>query len=340
MGGKFSHICISLSIMADVNGSGDAGSVLDASGVINLSSIPNFRQVYPENRDKGNGKLYRSSRPDLICENDYEKLQELGIRSIVDCRSVSEYNRANGEKRLDEDFNIVAVKLPKTKASNGPIGYKPAKVKKNNNSAKIMKYDPSNPKKHFLIDFYSVNYIWSIFNRAPVHKRLISLIFLICDFLFRTDYFVRYYARNVLNVAGLVANYIDMIEMSSRQICAALKLLMEEDNLPAVINCAHGKDRTGIVSAIAQTVLGIPRDKVVKDYSLSQTLLLPVRERLYKEVVLRFQFAEDFINSQPETMEGVLDHINQKYGSMEGYLESIGFTKEDQLKLKKSMMAK
>ncbi|XP_070572569.1 triple specificity protein phosphatase PtpB-like [Ptychodera flava] len=324
----------SLSIMAD----GDrAGSLLAESGVINLVSMPNFRQVYPDNGTKSKGRLYRSSRPDVIVDEDYEKLRELGIRSVIDFRSVSEYKRATGEKKLDRDFSIVAVNV-KASRQSGKVKYKPAKVSKKNAEKKNSAYDAANPKRHFLINFYSANYIWQVYNRAPLHKRLISLIYLMCDLIFRTDHFVRYYARNVLNDAGLVANYIDMVEMSKNQIYTALKILTDETNLPAVVNCAHGKDRTGIVVAVIQSILGKPREEIIKDYSLSQTLLIPVRSRIYKEIVTRYEFAEDFINSEPKTMDGLLSYINKKYGSMEGYLESIGFNQEDQAKLKKVLM--
>ena len=51
---------------------------------------------------------------------------------------------------------------------------------------------------------------------------------------------------------------------------AALKLLSEPENVPAMINCAHGKDRTGIVSALVMSLLKVPRDLIVSEYAKSQ----------------------------------------------------------------------
>ena len=49
----------------------------------------------------------------------------------------------------------------------------------------------------------------------------------------------------------------------------ALKLLSEPENLPAMINCAHGKDRTGVVSALVQSVLGKSEQEIAAEYALS-----------------------------------------------------------------------
>jgi protein-tyrosine phosphatase len=37
-----------------------------------------------------------------------------------------------------------------------------------------------------------------------------------------------------------------------------------------IINCAHGKDRTGILSALVLSVLGETEENIIKDYTLSQ----------------------------------------------------------------------
>jgi len=44
-------------------------------------------------------------------------------------------------------------------------------------------------------------------------------------------------------------------------------------DLPVVEHCTAGKDRTGVFSAILLTALGVPRDTVVQDYMLSQSIL-------------------------------------------------------------------
>jgi len=48
---------------------------------------------------------------------------------------------------------------------------------------------------------------------------------------------------------------------------------LAEGREPLLIHCTAGKDRTGVASAILLSALRVPRETVVKDYVLSETLL-------------------------------------------------------------------
>jgi protein tyrosine/serine phosphatase len=50
----------------------------------------------------------------------------------------------------------------------------------------------------------------------------------------------------------------------------ALKLLAEPKNVPALINCAHGKDRTGMISAMVLGCLGKSNEYIAYDYAKSE----------------------------------------------------------------------
>lgn len=49
-----------------------------------------------------------------------------------------------------------------------------------------------------------------------------------------------------------------------------LRLLTQPEVLPALVNCAIGKDRTGILIALVQSVLGHSDDYIADDYALSE----------------------------------------------------------------------
>lgn len=51
---------------------------------------------------------------------------------------------------------------------------------------------------------------------------------------------------------------------------AALKILSEEENLPAMVNCAHGKDRTGLVTALVLSIMGKDKHYIAQDYARSE----------------------------------------------------------------------
>lgn len=44
---------------------------------------------------------------------------------------------------------------------------------------------------------------------------------------------------------------------------------IEPENHPIVIHCSHGKDRTGLSAAIIQAAVGVAREEIILDYSLS-----------------------------------------------------------------------
>lgn len=310
-----------------------------------LETLPNLRRV------DSRGKLYRSSRQDLLSRADTERLNDLGIRSVVDFRSKSEYKAASGDKIFDQNSSILEVIIPKGQSSAKRIcdvSTKPVKMKylkaiKNNEAPTLdgcnSTYHSAITRKRFLLDFFKFHFVWTVFNRIPLYKRLISLVYLIVDILFRTHfrYFIRYFAKETLNPAGLLSSYIDMIELSGAQICLALRILSDPANLPALVNCAHGKDRTGIVIAMVLSLLGKSDDYIAEEYALSEIGLDPIRSRVHQEIVERTNMDESFTHAKRETMDGLLQYIRKTYSTVPNYLESIGFGREDQEKLLQSL---
>jgi hypothetical protein len=47
---------------------------------------------------------------------------------------------------------------------------------------------------------------------------------------------------------------------------AVLRVFARERNLPALVHCAHGKDRTGVVIMLLLMVCGVPHEAIVGDY--------------------------------------------------------------------------
>ena len=196
-------------------------------GKVRFQSMPNFREVDEETtektKDDNTCKLYRSSRPDFLSEAEADQFKSLGIRTIIDFRSAREYRKANGSKVLDEAFPVYKVKLPfflRYKPSD-TIKYKRLKLNKPSDSL-----PEDTGRRHVLIDFFKMNYIWAVFTRAPWYIQLYSMFHLIVDVLFDTGFkhFVRLFARNVLNHVGLAGQYIDMINYSQAPICAGMIL--------------------------------------------------------------------------------------------------------------------
>lgn len=312
---------------------------VEAKTLCRLSSVPNFRVLCGAGSqvDARNGVIFRSSRPDFVEHDELDTFRELGIKSIIDFRSRREYFTADGNHVLDQEYHLYKVQLPFGRNFRHGESVSLVKIK-----PKYAQWpeNAQSSRKHYLINFFPMSYIWSVFNRAPWYIRLYSLIILVFDLIFYTGYkyFVRLFARTTLNGTGLIGQYQDIIELSQRGICAALKLLCDKDNLPALLNCAHGKDRTGIVSALVLSCLGKSPEYIAEEYALSSEGLAPMQGRLRSEVVERFHMSEEFTTARADTMRQLFQYICDRYGSVENYLEYIGFGAREQETLRRNLL--
>ena len=96
------------------------------------------------------------------------------------------------------------------------------------------------------------------------------------------------------------------------QILAALDVLASPDALPAVFHCTAGKDRTGVLSAVVLSLLGVDEQTVVADYALSGAAMLRLRAKLiakYPEGRETLENIDEVFSADPVQMEQLLDHI-------------------------------
>jgi len=126
----------------------------------------------------------------------------------------------------------------------------------------------------------------------------------------------------------LAQMYIGMIERASEPIARAIRVLSEtEPGASAVYHCAAGKDRTGVLSAILLSLLGVEEELIVADYALSQDSMDKVIERLdslrgYDDMWQ--ELPPETLHARPETMRGLLGQMNERWGGVEGYVRGIG----------------
>jgi len=70
---------------------------------------------------------------------------------------------------------------------------------------------------------------------------------------------------------------------------------------PLVFFCSAGKDRTGVAAALLLTALGVPRQTVLQDYTLTSTLA-----DLEQEIVQRAKGAGTLSSQSPEVIRAIL----------------------------------
>ena len=125
---------------------------------------------------------------------------------------------------------------------------------------------------------------------------------------------------------SLADRYFGLVETAKEPIARVVRLIADAKG-GAVYHCAAGKDRTGVISAILLSALGVPEELIVADYALSQQNLDAIIERLnasegYKEMFEHLP--ADTLHAEPETMLSLLAKLEDGYGSVAGYLESAG----------------
>src|SRR3974390_1070734 len=110
--------------------------------------------------------------------------------------------------------------------------------------------------------------------------------------------------------------------------------LAQPGNLPAVIQCQVGKDRTGLAIAILLEAIGVTRETILDDYELRTVFggkrqPPPVFDKLL-ELGLTREAAAGVLTAPRWAMRQALDYITISYGTVDSYLTGrAGMSLED-----------
>lgn len=130
-------------------------------------------------------------------------------------------------------------------------------------------------------------------------------------------------------LAFLRERYEEMTTEGAPAIGRALRLISEPRRAPAVFHCIAGKDRTGLVAALALSLLGVGDDDVADDYHRSELAEDAAWRRYSREKGIDGPNPRAHIEVSPrEAMLNVLDDLRGRYGSIESYAHSAGVTSE------------
>ena len=99
-------------------------------------------------------------------------------------------------------------------------------------------------------------------------------------------------------------------------------------------NCFFGKDRTGILTMLLLSIAGVSREDIVADYQQTYTY---VKSYIQTHSDLLWDSRSEKHYSLPETMENVIDSIEQNYGSVIDYILSTGVSDETIEKIRKKL---
>ncbi|SDU41127.1 tyrosine-protein phosphatase [Jiangella alkaliphila] len=125
--------------------------------------------------------------------------------------------------------------------------------------------------------------------------------------------------------------YTNYLRHRPGNVVAALRTMTTSDG-STLVHCAAGKDRTGVVCALALSVVGVDRQAVVDDYVQTGERIDAIMSRLKATAT----YAAD-LEGRPnhenlpraESMDTFLDFVDTEFGGPTGWLQLHGWTADE-----------
>ncbi len=129
----------------------------------------------------------------------------------------------------------------------------------------------------------------------------------------------------------MCGHYLGYLEERPEEVTGALRSIATSPGA-AIVHCAAGKDRTGVIVALALTVAGVMPEAIVADYMATGERIDAIIERLSRSKT----YAGD-VTSRPvrahlpreETMKAFLDQLHVRYGGLTAWLAGNGFAGDE-----------
>ncbi|WP_353810276.1 tyrosine-protein phosphatase [Agromyces sp. SYSU T00194] len=133
----------------------------------------------------------------------------------------------------------------------------------------------------------------------------------------------------------LDALYARIVTQHTGVVIDALREIARADGRSVIVHCTAGKDRTGVVTALALLAVGVDRDLVLDDYaSTEQYLAGPWLEQMVA-MLGEYGVADSpglrmLMGGSPrEALASALDLIDHRHGSTREYLLAGGLTLDE-----------
>jgi protein-tyrosine phosphatase len=113
--------------------------------------------------------------------------------------------------------------------------------------------------------------------------------------------------------------YRSMALQQTARFGEAINLIAQTENLPVLIHCRAGKDRTGVLVALIQLLAGVSYDLVAEDYLRTNSLYAPRLDKIAKFMPARDRIRL-MMSAHPDYLQEFHSSLLQHYGSVDEYL--------------------
>jgi protein-tyrosine phosphatase len=162
-------------------------------------------------------------------------------------------------------------------------------------------------------------------------KRLGSLMF---GTERRTDYIAESYKA-----------YRDYATGYLPQLKALFKRISNPENLPVLIHCSAGKDRTGVVSSLIQQMLGVPADVAMDDYLITNQNMdeynADVMRRLSKLAYfgVPWKMYTPLFDARRDYLNAAFSQVKEEFGALENWMRNgLKFFEKDREAFAKTLL--
>jgi protein-tyrosine phosphatase len=124
--------------------------------------------------------------------------------------------------------------------------------------------------------------------------------------------------------SGMFERYLWMLDGRPEAFRAIFDAVAAADG-GVVFHCFAGKDRTGLVAAMLLSVSGVSDDTIAADFAETDAQLAIRYEQWLAAAApeRRIEMRED-LRCPPDRILGVLAHLRQRWGGVQGYMEAAG----------------
>ena len=126
-------------------------------------------------------------------------------------------------------------------------------------------------------------------------------------------------------------HYLGYLEERPDQVTGALRDIATADGA-AIVHCAAGKDRTGVIVALALTVAEVEPDTIVADYVATADRIEAILDRLRRSRTYAKDLSERPVQAhlpRAGTMRAFLEQLDVRYGGLPRWLAGNGFTDDE-----------
>jgi protein tyrosine/serine phosphatase len=125
----------------------------------------------------------------------------------------------------------------------------------------------------------------------------------------------------------VTGHYLGYLEERPEEVTGALRDIAAADGA-AIVHCAAGKDRTGVIVALALTVAGVGPDAIVADYTATGDRIDAIIDRLRRSRMYAADVSERPVQThmpRADTMRAFLEQLDARYGGLPRWLAANGF---------------